>query len=571
MPLPQQKRKMLGEMLMAEGLLSREQLERALAEQRQHGGRIGAILKGLGLVTEEDIIKVLAKQMGIQHLVLANVVVDPEVTKIIPETLARRYQVLPLYKKDKTLTLAMVDPLNVFAIDDIRRVTGMEIQPVVVTESDVMKAIDRYYTMTGTMQEAAKEADVQSAAGGYGMLTGLQEEQVIDLERIAEDTPVVKLVNTVIAQAVREGASDIHIEPDAEALRVRYRVDGLLREVMSSPRHLQAGVVSRIKIMADLDIAEKRLPQDGRIQMKVGDKDIDIRLSTLPTIFGEKIVMRILDKSNLLLTMEELGFSPETFQLFRKAIARPYGLALVTGPTGSGKTTTLYTALSAIASPNKNIVTIEDPVEYQLKLVNQVQVNPKVGLTFSTGLRAILRQDPNVVMVGEIRDRETATIAIQAALTGHLVFSTLHTNDAPGAIARLLDIGVEPFLVASSLTCVAAQRLVRRICARCRKTITPPPDTLQGLGLPEGATLSAGTGCPDCRQTGYAGRIGVYELLPVDDAIRNLIVERASSSAIRSQAIKTGFSDLRREGLHLVRKGITTLEEVLRVTQDVES
>ncbi|HEY5594634.1 MAG TPA: ATPase, T2SS/T4P/T4SS family, partial [Nitrospiria bacterium] len=368
MPLPQQKRKMLGEMLIAEGLISREQLERALAEQKLHGGRIGVIFRGMGFVTEEDIIKVLGKQMGIQPVTLSSIIIDPDVVKIIPETMARRHQVIPLFKKDRMLTLAMVDPLNVFAIDDLRRATGMEIQPVVSSETEVMKAIDRFYGGTSTMEEAAKEADVQ----GYGVMP---DDQVIDLQRVGDDTPMIKLVNTVISQAVREGASDIHIEPDADVLRIRYRVDGILREVMTPPRNLQAGVVSRIKIMADLDIAEKRVPQDGRIQMKVGEKEVDIRLSTLPTIFGEKIVMRLLDKSGILLGLEDLGLTADILVRFEKMIRRPYGLLLVTGPTGSGKTTTLYAALNRISSIERNVITIEDPVEYQIKYINQVQVN----------------------------------------------------------------------------------------------------------------------------------------------------------------------------------------------------
>ncbi|MBI3595844.1 MAG: type II secretion system ATPase GspE [Nitrospirae bacterium] len=570
MPLPQQKRKMLGEMLIAEGLLSREQLERALSEQKLHGGRIGTIFRGMGFVTEEDIIKVLGKQMGIQPVVLSSIIIDPDVVKIIPETMARRHQVIPVFKKDRVLTLAMVDPLNVFAIDDLRRATGMEIQPVVSSETEVMKAIDRFYSATSTMEEAAKEADIQ----GYGVMP---EEQVIDLQRIGDDTPMIKLVNTMIAQAVREGASDIHIEPDAEVLRIRYRVDGMLREVMTPPRNLQAGVVSRIKIMADLDIAEKRVPQDGRIQMKVGDKDVDIRLSTLPTIFGEKLVMRLLDKGTVLLGLEEMGFSADTLKKFEKMIRRPYGLLLVTGPTGSGKTTTLYAALNRISSIEKNVITIEDPVEYQLKYINQVQVNPKVGITFANGLRSILRQDPNVIMVGEIRDTETVSIAIQAALTGHLVFSTLHTNDAAGAVARLLDMGAEPFLVASSLVGIMAQRLVRKVCAHCKSPFTPPADLVKSLDLEKLLNgrkeihLVKGAGCPQCRNTGYAGRVGIYELLPIDEAVRSLIVAKASSSAIRNQAVQSGFIGLRLHGLAAALKGITTLEEVLRVTQEVEA
>ena len=564
MPLPQQKRKMLGEMLIAEGLLTKEQLERALTEQKQHGGRIGSILKGLAFVTEEDIIKVLGKQLGIQHVVLANVIIDPDLLKVIPETLARRYQVMPISKRDKALTVAMVDPLNVFAIDDIRRLAGLDIHPVVSTEGDLLKAIDRFYGSKTTMEEAARDMDME----GYGRTI---VEQVTDIEKIADDTPVIKLVNTMIMQAVRDGASDIHIEPDQDLLRIRYRVDGMLHEVMSIPKHLHAGVISRIKIMADLDISEKRVPQDGRIQMRIGEKDIDLRLSTLPTIFGEKIVMRLLDKSSIKLGLGEIGFSPDTFKRFSGMIRRPYGLILVTGPTGSGKTTTLYAALNSINSIDKNIITIEDPVEYQLKVVNQVQVYPKVGITFATGLRSILRQDPDVIMVGEIRDTETANIAIQAALTGHLVLSTLHTNDAAGAIVRLVDMGAEPFLVASSLLCVVAQRLIRRICPRCKKAYQPPNDLLISLGVKMAdISFMKGEGCQECRSTGYEGRDGIYELLGIDEGIRNLIVSKASSSAIRSHAISNGFVTLREEGIKRALKGQTTVEEVLRVTQEVE-
>ncbi|MBI5746745.1 MAG: type II secretion system ATPase GspE, partial [Nitrospirae bacterium] len=492
------------------------------------------------------------------------VIIDPDLLKVIPETLARRYQVMPISKRDKALTVAMVDPLNVFAIDDIRRLAGLDIHPVVSTEGDLLKAIDRFYGSKTTMEEAARDMDME----GYGQTI---VEQVTDIEKIADDTPVIKLVNTMIMQAVRDGASDIHIEPDQDLLRIRYRVDGMLHEVMSIPKHLHAGVISRIKIMADLDISEKRVPQDGRIQMRIGEKDIDLRISTLPTIFGEKIVMRLLDKSGIKLGLGEIGFSSDTFKRFSGMIRRPYGLILVTGPTGSGKTTTLYAALNSINSIDKNIITIEDPVEYQLKVVNQVQVYPKVGVTFASGLRSILRQDPDIIMVGEIRDSETATIAIQAALTGHLVLSTLHTNDAAGAIVRLVDMGAEQFLVASSLLCVVAQRLIRRICPRCKKAYQPPNDLLKSLGLKMvDVSFMKGEGCQECRSTGYAGRDGIYELLCIDEGIRNLIASKASSSAIRSHAISNGFVTLREEGIKKALKGQTTVEEVLRVTQEVE-
>jgi type IV pilus assembly protein PilB len=612
---PQQKRKLLGEMLMEEGLLTRVQLDNALAEQRKHGGRLGAILKNLGYVTDQDIIKVLGKQMGIQHQSLSSVVIDQDAVKLIPETLARRHQTIPIFKKDKVLTVAMVDPLNVFAIDDLKQTTGLEIQPVVSTESDVLKAIDRFYSVTSSVEEVLKgmedyrvgperrsgqerrgEVDRRlgegSEEGPYwidpqgqsiplarrlstvspstgGVVGG--DETTLELQRVAEDAPIIKLVNIIIAQAVREGASDIHVEPEEEVLRVRYRVDGMMHEVMSPPRNLHTGVASRIKIMADLDIAERRIPQDGRIRMRVGEKVIDIRLSTLPTVYGEKIVMRLLDKQSVLFGLEELGFDPDNLVKFKQMIRRPYGLILVTGPTGSGKTTTLYAALNGIHSVEKNIVTIEDPVEYQLKGVNQVQVNLKVGVTFATGLRSILRQDPDIIMIGEIRDRETATIAVQAALTGHLVFSTLHTNDAPGAIARLVDIGVESFLMTSSLSGVVAQRLVRKVCSHCKKSYNPEAGLLKELGLHgKKLTFVRGEGCQECRGSGYSGRVAIFELLTLDESIRHLIVSRASASQIRNKARETGFKQLRHDGLLKAVSGLTTLEEVIRVTQEIE-
>ena len=580
-------------MLIDEGLLSKEQLERALIEQRQHGGRVGTIFRSLGFVTEDDIVRVLAKQMQILPVVLSNVIIDPDMVQTIPESLARRYQVIPLYKKGKVLTLAMVDPLNVFALDDLRQVAKMHIEPAISTETEILKAIDRFYGMKGSMEEAVRSIDDERS--GFNRRSGLDrrkgemllDEQYfidaqgaeltigdaeINLASISEEAPVVKLVNTMVAQAVREGASDIHVEPDSDVLRIRYRIDGILREVIAPPRHLQSGVISRIKIMANLDIAEKRAPQDGRIQIKVGARDFDLRVSILPTVFGEKAVMRLLDKSSVLMGLEELGFQAENLKKFKRVINRPYGLVLVTGPTGGGKTTTLYAALNSLNSMEKNILTIEDPVEYQLKIVNQVQVNPKAGVTFANGLRSLLRQDPDILMVGEIRDGETATIAIQAALTGHLVFSTLHTNDSAGAIARLIDMGIEPFLISSSLIAVIAQRLVRKVCKKCKKPYDPMPDVVKSLGLDgkKDVKLVRGEGCQNCRETGYSNRTGIYELFVVDDAMRNLIVSKATSDQIRSQALQGGTISLRKAGLALALKGITTPEEVLRVTQDVE-
>ncbi len=559
MALPQPKRRRLGDILISEGLITPDQLDHALAEQKRHGGKLGTILKTLGIVSEIDIAKTIAAQMKIPHVSLTTMIVDPDVVGLITEGLARRHQVIPVAKKEHLLTLAMADPLNIYALDEVRQVTGLEVESVIATETEVMGAIDRFYGVSSTMEQAMKDVDVQGRPGRPERTEG-------------EDAPVVKLVNSILGQAVREGASDIHIEPDQEVVRVRYRVDGLLREAMTPPRALHAGITSRVKIMADLDIAEKRIPQDGRIETKVGDREVDIRVSTLPTIFGEKVVLRLLDKSGTSYRMEDLGFPADMLDLFRSVIRKPYGLILVTGPTGSGKTTTIYGALQAIRSVTQNIVTIEDPVEYQIGMINQVPVNPKVGVTFATGLRSILRQDPDVIMVGEIRDRETATIAIQAALTGHLVFSTLHTNDSPGAVTRLIDIGVEPFLISSSLLCVLAQRLVRRICSHCGQPDRPPPELLSGLGLAEKkVSFRKGAGCPECRQTGYLGRIGIYEMLSISESLRELIVRRSSSSQLKAAAIKTGFRPLRIQGLIQAAQGVTTLEEVLRVTQDLES
>ncbi|MEK6678251.1 MAG: type II secretion system ATPase GspE [Nitrospirota bacterium] len=566
MAVPLQKKKMLGEMLIAEGIITRGQLERTLAEQKLHGGRLGVILRNLGYVTEDAIIKVLGKQMGIPHMSLDNVIVEPDIAKMIPETVARRYQAIPLYKKENAITVAMVDPLNVFAIDDIRRITGSDIQTVVSTERDILKAIDRFYSVSSSMQEAIKDFASQAAAE-----EGIEDRPIALEAKAADETPVIKLVNMMITQAVKDGASDIHVEPDEKATRIRYRVDGILHEVMNPPKHLQSGISSRIKILASLDISEKRVPQDGRLNMNVGDKSLDIRVSTLPTIFGEKVVMRLLDKGAILPSLEEIGFSTAALNKFKKMITKPYGFILVSGPTGSGKTTTLYSALNIINSMEKNIITIEDPVEYQLKLVNQVQINPKAGVTFATGLRSILRQDPDIIMVGEVRDKETAVIAIQAALTGHLVFSTLHTNDAPGAIARLVDMGIEPFLIASSLMVVVGQRLVRKVCQKCKRAYKPTAELLKELEISETSdiTFVEGTGCQNCRGTGYSGRIALFEVLIIDEAIRNLIIAKASTTTIRAAAFKTGFTGLREEGLDKAIKGITTLEEVLRVTQEI--
>ncbi len=561
MAIPKPKRKMLGEMLVAAGLLTPEQLEVALQEQKQKGGRIGKIFRSLKFVTEDEIIKVLGSQMGIPHMSLENMIIDQDVLKEIPETTARRYQVFPVSKRGKTLTMAMADPLNVFAIDEIKKMTGLEIQQVVGTENDISRAIERFYGMNSSLNEALK--DIQPT---LVLENDLDAKTRIDA--LVEDAPVIKLVNSIILQALQEGASDIHIEPESDTIRVRFRVDGLLREMMQSSKTLHAGLCSRIKVMAQLDISEKRISQDGRIQITLAAKEIDIRVNTLPTIFGEKIVMRLLDKGNLLINMEGLGFSSASLTQFNKLLKMPYGLMLVTGPTGSGKTTTLYAALNQMNSMDKNIVTIEDPVEYQLKKINQVQVNTKAGVLFSTGLRNILRQDPDIVMVGEIRDQETASIAIQAALTGHLVLTTLHTNDAASSIARLMDMGIEPFLIASSLLGILAQRLVRKVCPFCKEAHTPLPEVIEEFHLPSNTVFMKGKGCTACRKSGYKGRTGLFELLRMDDSIRRMVISKAVASDISTAAKQNGMESLREQGIASVLSGETTLEEVLRVTQD---
>jgi type IV pilus assembly protein PilB len=561
MSLPKLKRKMLGEMLIAAGLLTPEQLETAILEQKAKGGRIGAILRSLKYVTEEEIIKVLGSQMGIPHMSLENVIIDQDVLKEISETTARRYKVFPVSKRGKTLTVAMSDPLNIFAIDEIKKMTGLEVQTVVTTENDLFRVIEQFYGINSSLNDALKE--VQPVVSSDNDLENKSKR-----DALVEDAPVIKLVNSIISQAVQDGASDIHIEPDADTIRIRFRVDGLLREVMQSPKSLHSGLCSRVKVMANLDISERRISQDGRIQITLREREIDIRVNTLPTIFGEKIVLRLLDKSGLFLNMAQLGFSAGNLSQFNKLLKMPYGLILVTGPTGSGKTTTLYAALNLINSMEKNIVTIEDPVEYQLKKINQVQVNPKAGVLFATGLRNILRQDPDIIMVGEIRDKETASIAVQAALTGHLVLSTLHTNDASSSIARLMDMGIESFLIASALLGILAQRLVRKICPSCREEFTPAPEVIDEFHLPANAVFARGKGCNNCRKSGYKGRTGLYEILTMDDSIRRMVISKSVASDISAVARKSGMENLRGHGIAKVLAGETTLEEILRVTEE---
>ncbi len=579
------KKKMLGEMLVAGGLIKEEQLKKALDEQKRRGGKVGEILVDLGFVSEHNLATFLARQLHLPYVEIEKQLLDTESFKLIPGDMARRLAAIPLFRDKDALVVAMADPLNIFGMDDIRKVVGMEIRQVVATRSDILKAIDRYFGVAPAIEAAATEFSGAAAAreGEAGAMPDF----------IADDAPVVKLVSMVIAQAIMDRASDIHIDPEGKNIKVRYRIDGVLREVQTLPREMHAPMVSRIKIMGDMDIAEKRAPQDGRFQARVthtdsgpvvtavfrernalrmdGDTTVDIRVSTLPVIQGETVVMRILDRTQIIQSLEGLNFSVDMLDRYRRLIARPYGMILVTGPTGSGKSTTLYASVNTLDRNTNNIVTVEDPVEYQIMGVNQVQVNPKAGVTFAAGLRSILRQDPDIIMVGEIRDVETAEIAIHAALTGHLVFSTLHTNDSAGATTRLIDMGVEPFLIASSAIGIVAQRLVRRLCEHCKKAYQATPEMLKGLGLAAGpVTFYRGEGCPACKSTGYKGRVGIFELMEINDAIRGMIVAKASSTAIKAAAVKSGFKTLRQEGLLKAAAGITSVEEVLRVTQEVE-
>jgi len=577
------KRKMLGEMLVAGGMINEEQLRRALDEQKKRGGKLGELLVDLGFISEHDIATFLGRQLHLPFIEIEKQLVDVDIVKLIPEDMARRVSAIPLYKDKEDAVVAMADPLNIFGVDDIRKATGRNIRLVVATRSDIMKAIDRHYAMGQSIETAALDF-----AGEKGVAV---REEIAG--PIAEDAPVVKLVSMVIAQAILDRASDIHIDPEGNHIKVRYRIDGVLTEVRTLPRAMHAPIVSRIKIMANMDIAEKRVPQDGRFQARVthtdtgpvvtavfhersalrmdGDTAVDLRVSTLPVIQGETVVMRILDRSRVIMTLEGLNFSSDILGRYRRLITKPYGMILVTGPTGSGKTTTLYASINTIDRKAYNIVTVEDPVEYQMMGVNQMQVNPKAGTTFASGLRSILRQDPDIIMVGEIRDRETAEIAIQAALTGHLVFATLHTNDAAGAATRLIDMGIEPFLIASSAIGIMAQRLARKICDNCKKPYAASAELLSSLGISPGkVTFYRGEGCPACKRTGYRGRIGLFELIEPNEAIRAMIIARVSSSSLKEAAVQAGFKTLRQEGLAKAAAGLTTIEEVLRVTQDAE-
>ncbi|HXT63190.1 MAG TPA: type IV-A pilus assembly ATPase PilB [Pyrinomonadaceae bacterium] len=586
----------LGEILVRENLISPQHLRQALDYQREHGGRLGFNLVKLGLVSDDTITAILSRQYGIPSVNLELFDIEDSVLRLIPQEVAQKYSVLPLSRVGATLTLAMVDPTNVFAMDDIKFMTGLNVEPVVVAEASVQQAISKYYSTSREIELAAVAPEVSSNGNGFSesdlvSLDNLdldhnvsaedvevfEENDEIDLSsltRMSEDAPVVRLVNVLLVDSLRRGASDIHVEPYEKELRIRFRIDGVLYDVMHPPLKMRDALISRIKIMSKLDISEKRLPQDGRIKIRVKvdsrSRELDFRVSTLPTLFGEKVVLRLLDKEKLMLDMTNLGFEPESLVKFQRNIAKPYGMVLVTGPTGSGKTNTLYSALQSLNTVDTNIMTAEDPVEFNLPGINQVQMKEQIGLNFAAALRSFLRQDPNIILVGEVRDFETAEIAIKAALTGHLVLSTLHTNDAPSTISRLMNMGIEPFLVATSVNLIQAQRLIRRICKDCKKEHPTPHEALMEIGftVEEAKTLKTykGRGCPTCNETGYKGRIGLYEVMEVTDEIRELILIGASALELRKKSIEDGMISLRESGLQKIRNGVTTIEEVLRET-----
>ena len=564
----------LGDLMVKEKLIAPEQLAQALEHQKKNGGRLGSCLIKLGFVTDEDVTTFLSRQYGVPSINLAYFEVDTEVTKLVPEDTARRYEVVPLSRVGSSLTIAMVDPTNVFAMDDIKFMTGFNVEPVVASEGSIREAIERFYAaqQTSALEDVMKEFE---ETDDVLELEATQEELAEgELERAAGEAPVVKLVNIILRESVNRGASDIHMEPYEKDYRVRFRIDGVLQQVMAPPVKMRDGIISRIKIMSKLDIAEKRLPQDGRIMirfLKDGKvKQLDFRVSVLPTLHGEKVVMRLLDKENLRLDMTKLGFEQESLTKFERAILKPWGMVLVTGPTGSGKTNTLYSSVARLNSPDTNIVTAEDPVEFQLHGINQVQMKEQIGLNFASALRSFLRQDPNIILVGEIRDFETAEVAIKAALTGHLVLSTLHTNDAPSTISRLMNMGIEPFLVATSVQLICAQRLVRRICTNCREEHKMPPQGLLDAGYTaeesKVVVTYKGKGCDKCNGKGFKGRVGLYEVMEMTEELRELVLVGASSLELKKKAVELGMITLRRSGLIKVRDGLTTLEEVVKET-----
>jgi len=558
----------LGEILLREGLITPDQLKKALLEQKNTGMRLGYTLVKLGFVEETEISKMLARQYRMPAVDLSRFEVDPKIIKLIPPDVAVKHTVLPLKREGRTLTVAIADPNNVTAIEDIKFITRCDVFPVIAGEYTLRNAIEKYYQQSDAQLQTLLK-DIEAADDDLEVVEEQTDEDV-KAQDLAYDAPVVKLINGLLTDAVKRGASDIHIEPFEHEMRVRYRVDGVLHEVMKPPLKMRAALTSRIKIMAQLNIAERRVPQDGRIKLKFGAKVIDYRVSTLPVLFGEKIVLRILDKGNLTLDLTKFGFEPKAEQELMRAILNPYGMVLVTGPTGSGKTTTLYSALSRINQIDVNIMTAEDPVEYNLMGINQVLVRTEVGMTFAAALKAFLRQDPNIIMVGEIRDLETGSIAIKAALTGHLVLSTLHTNDAPSTVTRMIDMGIEPFNVASAVNLIVAQRLVRRVCAECKQEHKYTDEEMHAFGIPlaEAAKLVfyKGAGCDTCSGSGYKGRQGLYEVMAMTSAVRRMVLKGGSTEEVREQAVKDGMLTLRMDGMLKVKRGITTLEEVVKET-----
>jgi type IV pilus assembly protein PilB len=559
----------LGELLVRNNLITKEQLSKALDEQKETGshGRLGSILIKNGLISEPDLTSFLSKQYGVPSINLTDFEVDPAVIKTIPVEIAQKYQIIPVNRAGSTLIIAMSDPSNIFAIDDIKFMTGYNVEVVVASETAIKASIDKFY------DQSASLADVMSGLEMEDIEVVGEEEDVdiSSLERATEDAPVVKLVNLILTDAIKKKASDIHVEPYERVFRVRYRIDGVLYEVMKPPLKLKNALTSRIKIMAEMDIAERRLPQDGRIKIKLGGgKDMDYRVSCLPTLFGEKIVLRLLDKSSLQLDMTKLGYEPESLAHFKREIHKPFGMVLVTGPTGSGKTVSLYSALSELNKSSENISTAEDPVEFNFAGINQVQMHEDIGLNFATALRSFLRQDPDIIMIGEIRDFETAEIAVKAALTGHMVLSTLHTNDAPATVSRLLNMGVEPFLVASAVNLITAQRLARRACPDCKVVDEIPVQALIDAGVPPEEAPEyvcyKGVGCPKCNGTGYKGRVGFYQVMPMLEEIRELVLNGANTAEIKRETMRLGIKTMRQSGLTKLQEGVTSFEEVLRVT-----
>ncbi|CAN5831279.1 type IV-A pilus assembly ATPase PilB [soil metagenome] len=562
----------LGDLLIREGLLSRDNLTRALEDARRNGNRVGISLIKLELVSEQDLTRVLARQYRVPAVDIDNVKLDPKLVKLIPSDVALKHTVLPLRRVGRTLTVAMANPTDLGVIDDLKFITRFDIEPVIAGEQSLRTIVDREYE--GFTDEKIRALLKEFADEDLEIVGEEEEDLTVTALRVAvEEAPVVKLINGILTDAVRRGASDIHFECYEKEVRVRYRIDGVLNEIMRPPHKMRSALISRFKILSDLNIAERRLPQDGRLKLRLGKRVIDFRVSTLPTLFGEKIVLRILDKGNLSLDLEKFGMEPKAEQDFMNAISNPYGMVLVTGPTGSGKTTTLYSALSRVNTPEVNILTAEDPIEYNLHGINQVHVRTEIGMTFAAALRAFLRQDPNIIMVGEIRDIETGSIAIKAALTGHLVLSTVHTNDAPSTVTRLIDMGIEAFNVASAINLITAQRLVRRICSKCKEPHTYAPEFLRSAHLEpeeyEGYVFYKGRGCDVCNSTGYRGRQGLYEVMAMSPTIRRMILQEASTAELQAQAIREGMLTLRMDGIKKVQRGITTLEEILRETTNL--